>query len=52
MYVHELHLVKDLFNWVRELLCISVHDSYASVGIAADKATHVGQVWSDMSDKE
>ena len=52
MYVHELHLVKDIFNWVRELLCISVHDIYANDGIAAGRATHVVQVWSDMPDKE
>jgi len=37
---------------MRELLCTNVHDSYSWDGIAAGRATHVGQVWSDTPDKE
>jgi len=47
-----LHLVKDIFSCVRDVECSIEFESYVGDILAAGRATHSGQVFSEMQDKE
>ena len=47
-----LHLVEGMFSRVKELAYICKLESYASGSSAAVRATHAGQIWGELTDKE
>jgi hypothetical protein len=47
-----LHLVEDIFSCVRGVEYSIEFESYAGGSLAAGRATHSGQVFSEGQDKE
>jgi hypothetical protein len=47
-----LHLVEDIFSCVRDVECSIEFESYAADILAPGRATHSGQVFSEMQGKE